>query len=53
MTYYLNGGGSLLPYGLPYYCEDSSEWERAGEEEDARLDFESQWMHWNGKGAVR
>jgi hypothetical protein len=32
-----------LPYGLPWYCEDASELEQRGEEEDARLDFESQW----------
>lgn len=31
--YYMNGGGSLLPYGLPYYCEDNEAEERA--EEDA------------------
>jgi hypothetical protein len=49
--YFGNGGGSLLPYGLPWYCEDSSEDERRGEEQDAHLDFESQWRTFNNVGS--
>lgn len=39
----LDGG---WPYG------DASEEERRGEEADDALDFESQWLTWNGKSSA-